>query len=224
MSPHSKGEIDMSTTRKITIAVAACFGVAALAAGVAFGAKSVFGSKHTTHTRFAAPIHRIVVDGGAGDVKLTAGGRLDVSVKQTSSWLFSKPKLRQYVSGGVLHLESHCRHGFLCDTEYEVRAPAGVAIEVDLKAADVQVHGAPGDVSVDTNAGDVDVEITRAPRRIDVESNAGDIDVTVPRGTYAVTTSTDAGDESVRGIVRYDRAAHAIRATTNAGDVTVSGR
>src|SRR2546423_643761 len=107
----------MSTTRKITIAVAACFGIAAIAAGVAVGANSIFGSEQTTHTRFDGSIHRIVVDGGAGDVE-----------------------------------------------------------------------------------------------------------VSVPRGTYAVTTHTDSGDESVRGIVRYDRAAHAIHVSTNAGDVTVKGR
>ena len=95
------------------IAVAAVFGVAALAAGVAYGAKSVFGTTHTTVTRIAAPVHRIVVDGNAGDVKLTAGGRVDVEVKQKSSWLFSKPKVRRYVRDGVLHLESHCHHGFL---------------------------------------------------------------------------------------------------------------
>ena len=214
----------MSTTRKIAIAVVACFGLAALAAGVAVGAKSVFGTKQTTHARFAVPIHRIVVDGNAGDVKLTAGDRVDVSVKRTSNWLFSKPELRQYVRNGVLHLESHCRHGFLCDTNYAVRMPAGVAVEVDEDAADVQVHGAPGSVSVHSDAGDVDVEVARAPLRIDVESNAGDVDVTVPRGTYAVIADTNAGDESVRGIVRYDRAAHAIRASTDAGDVTVTGR
>jgi hypothetical protein len=46
----------------------------------------------------------------------------------------------------------------------------------------------------------------------------------VPRGEYAVKTHTDAGDVSVRGVVRYDRAAHSIDVSTNAGDITVETR
>jgi len=218
-----KGDV-MSTTRKITIAVAAAVGVAGIAAGVAIGAVSVFGSKQTTRARISVPVQRIVVDGNAGDIELMASGRSGVEVTRTTSWLFSKPKVRQYVRAGVLHLESRCGHGFLCETDFHVRAPVGVAVEVSENAADVTVHGAPGNVSVDTNAGDVRVELERAPRQIDAETNAGDVRIVVPRGNYAVATHSNVGDETVRGLVRDDRAIRTIRASTNAGDVTVAGR
>jgi DUF4097 and DUF4098 domain-containing protein YvlB len=213
----------MSKHKKVTIAVAAAIGVAGAAAGVALGAKGVLWNKQTKHERIAVPVHRIVVDGNAGNVEVTTGGS-DVEVKRTTSWLFSKPTVRVYVSNGVLHLESHCGHGVLCATDFRVRAPTGVAVEVDTNAGDVTVKGAPGNVSAEVDAGNIDLDLARAPQRIDAESNAGDVHVAVPRGTYAVSTHTNAGDESVRGLVRYDLAAHTIRASTDAGDITVEGR
>jgi DUF4097 and DUF4098 domain-containing protein YvlB len=144
-------------------------------------------------------------------------------VTRTTSWLFSKPKVRQYVVGGVLHLESKC-HGLLCQTDYKVRLPEGVGVEVREDAGDVDVSGKPGDVSVQTDAGDVRIDLAGAPRRIEARTDAGNVRVTVPRGAYAVRTATDAGDELVRGLIRWDLAARSIDVSTDAGDATVEAR
>jgi hypothetical protein len=207
----------MKNRHKVAVALAAGVALAAMAAGAAIAAKS----DDSGRTRFAGPIHRIVVDAGASDVRITAGGRSDVEVTRKTSWLFSKPKVEQYVRDGVLHLTSHCKHGLLCETDFTVLAPRGVAVEVETSVGNVRIKGAPGNVSVDTDAGDLDVDVTRAPHRIRLEADAGDVDVTVPRGEYAVSTHTDVGDVSVHGIVRYDRAAHAIDASTDVGDITI---
>jgi putative adhesin len=212
--------MQMKRTHKIAVAVAAGVALAATVAGAAIAATS----SDREHTKFAVPIHRIVVDAGASDVKITAGGRSDVEVTRKTSWLFSKPKVEQYVRDGVLHLTSHSKHGLLSETDFTVLAPRGVKVDIETSVGNVRIKGAPGNVSVDTDAGDLRVDVKRAPHRIHLEGDAGDLEVTVPHGEYAVSTHTDAGDVSVRGVVRYDRAAHSIEAHTNAGDITIETR
>jgi hypothetical protein len=210
----------MKKTHKVAVAVAAGVAVAATAAGAALASKG----DDAHHRTFAGPIHRIVVDAGASDVRITAGGRSDVDVTTKTSWLLSKPKVEQYVRDGVLHLTSHSKHGLLSETDWTVVAPRGVAVAVETSLGSVKVKGAPGNVSLETDAGNLAVYVTRAPHRIHLEADAADLDVTVPRGEYAVSTHTDAGDVSVHGIVRYDRAAHSIDASTDAGDITIETR
>jgi Putative adhesin len=212
--------MQMKKTHKVAVAVAAGVAVAATVAGAAIAAKS----DDSSHARFGGPIHRVVVDAGASDVRITAGGRSDVDMTRKTNWLFSKPKVEQFVRDGVLHLTSHSKHGLLSETDWTVLTPRGVAVSVETSVGNVRIKGAPGNVSVDTDAGYLRVDVKRAPHRIDLEADAGDIDVTVPRGEYAVKTHTDAGDVSVRGVVRYDRAAHSIDASTDAGDITIETR
>ena len=143
-------------------------------------------------------------------------------MSRSTSWLFSKPTVREYVRDGVLHLESHGH--LLSMSDFHVRVPAGVAVEVSESAADVDVLGAPGSVTVDTSAGDVRVDVTRAPHRITVDTDAGDVHVGVPAGEYAVRVHAGAGDEDVHGIVRNDRAEKSIHVRTDAGDIEVERR
>src|SRR5262249_9774775 len=209
--------------RRIAIALAA----AAIAAGAAVAvavAKGVFDTTRSGHSRVAEPVHRVVVDGDAGSVRFTAAGPAPVDVTHKSAWLFSEPRVWQRVEGGVLYLRSRCSGGLSCTTDFDVRAAAGTSVEVNENASDVTVLGAPGDVTVETDAGGVRVEVTRAPRRIHTQTDAGAVRVVVPRGVYAVDTSTDAGSETVRGVVRSDRAARPLEARTNAGGGTVDTR
>src|SRR5438128_554012 len=214
----------MSTNKKIAIGVVGVAGAAALVAGTAVASKGSLWNERTTRTQFTASVHRVVVDGYAGDVDVSASRATGAEVERTTSWLFSKPKVSVSVRDGVLYLEARGKHGFLSATDFKVRVPAGAAVEIDEHASDVTVTGKPGDVRADTDAGDVRVDVAHAPRRIVASSNAGDVTVEVPQGTYAVDTDTNAGDTSIRGVVRDDRAKRSIHATTDAGDVTVTGR
>jgi hypothetical protein len=214
----------MGTNRKITFSLAALSAAAAMATPAAIGAPSGPPAGQTTHSRIGAPVERVVVHGAAGQVRVAAGGRADVRVTRTTSWWSwwpATPEVRQYVRSGVLHLESRCSAP--CGIDYRVRVPAGVAVEVRQRAAEVRVTGAPGDVSVKVGAGGVRLELARAPQRIEVDSNVGDVYVAVPRGTYAVTASTRVGDRTVRGLARDHDARNAIRASAAVGAVTVEG-
>jgi hypothetical protein len=213
----------MCRKRKIVVAVVTVVAAAGVGAAVALG-KGAFDSTRTGHSRVVVPVHTVIVDGDAGSVHFTAAGRGPVEVSHKSSWLFSKPTVRQSVRGGVLYLRSRCSGGLSCDTDFHVRASAGTSVEVNEDASDVTVLGSPGDVAVKTDAGRIRVELKRAPRRIHAETDAGAVDVVVPRGAYAVDTRSDAGSETVRGLVESDRAARSIEARTDAGDVTVEAR
>jgi hypothetical protein len=214
----------MSRNRKIALALATAVAGAGVAAAVAVG-KGAFDSTRTAHSRVAAPVRAVVVDGDAGSVHFTASGREAVEITHKSSWLFSKPTVRQSLRRGVLYLQSRCAgSGLSCRTDFDVQAPSGTSVEVNEDAAAVTVLGAPGDVAVKTDAGVIRIELTRAPRRIHAQTDAGAVHVVVPRGLYAVDTRTDAGSDTVRGLVRSDRAARSIEARTDAGDVTVEAR
>ncbi|HEY1368088.1 MAG TPA: DUF4097 family beta strand repeat-containing protein [Gaiellaceae bacterium] len=213
----------MSRIRKIAVGAAVVVAAAGVAAAVALG-KGAFDTTQSGHSRVAGPVHTVVVDGDAGSVHFTAAGRAPVEVTHTSSWLFSKPTVRQSLDDGILYLRSRCSGGLSCDTDFEVRAAAGTSVEVNEDASDVTVQGAPGDVTVKTDAGRIHVDLTRAPNRIHAETDAGTVHVVVPRGVYAVDTRTDAGSETVRGLVRSDGAARTIEARSDAGDVTVEAR
>lgn len=214
----------MITTSIVAITCGAAAALAAASVGVAAGAKHAFGSNDTQRTQVSRHVERIVVQGKVGTVELSAGGGAShVEVTRTTSWLFSKPRVRQYVLGGVLHLESAC-HGVLCETDFTVRLPAGLAVDVREQAGDVEVTGSPGDVSVQTDAGDVHIDLAGAPRRIEARTVAGDVSVEVPSGAYAVTTQTGTGEERIAKIIRWDLAARSISVSTGAGDATVEGR
>jgi hypothetical protein len=207
---------------KLTIGVALLIALSAIVPGGAGGGTTLYPLTDTTQTHIAAPVKRIVVTGTAGQVKLIAGGRSGVDVVRTTSWWLPKPRIRQYVRGDVLYVESKCASS--CHTDLGIRMPGGVAVDIREHAAAVQVEGAPGDVSVDTHAGSVRIELTRAPRRIEAATRLGDVHVSVPRGAYAVSSGTRIGEQLVSGLVRDDLAARAIRATTEVGNITIEGR
>jgi hypothetical protein len=200
-------------------------GVAATAAGSALGTPTSAKAPRTMHSRISVPVDRIVVRGTVGRVWVTAGGRSDIDVTQTTNWwnLFVPgPVFRQYVSRGSLYLRSSCETW--CSVDYDVRAPAGMAVVVRRGAADVQVRGRPGDVVLATRAGSLLVDLERAPRRIDVETGVGSVDVRVPRGAYAVHSRTGLGEQTIRGLIQNHRATQTIRVRTVVGNVSIAGR
>jgi Secreted repeat of unknown function len=83
----------------------------------------------------------------------------------------SQPEFHEYVTRGILYLRSTCDRP--CGVDYDLRAPAGVAIVVRRGSAEVEVKGKSGDVMLATLAGSLLVDVERAPQRVDVETGVG---------------------------------------------------
>jgi Toastrack DUF4097 len=234
----------MTTTSKIAIAAgAAVVSVAAIGGGI-LAVNTLLDNKKTERFTFNQPIHKVVVKGDAGNVRVVASDSGAVKVKETRRWVTSEPKPKRSLEAGVLRLEEACSGWIaVCETSYVIEVPRNLDVDIDVEAGDVTITGLSGAVSVrsdagdvkgtglaaarisaDTDAGDVRLAFTTPPVSIDASTDAGDVDIDVPSSAYALDLDTDAGSTSISGIVRYDLAEHALKARTSAGDVTIRGR
>lgn len=102
--------------------------------------------------------------------------------------------------------------------DYELRVPAGGAVEVESEAGDVEVSGLSGNVTVHAEAGDVTVR--------DV---GGGVNVEAPQGDVSVGgVNTDTGEVEVEvgtgDVDLQDMVVGTLEASVGAGDVVLSGR
>jgi hypothetical protein len=233
----------MSTKSKIAIAAGVVVSMAAIGGGV-FAVNTLLDNKKTERFTFNQPIHKVIVKGDAGNVRVVASDSHAIQVQETRRWVSSEPKPKRSVAAGVLRLEEACSGWIaLCETSYVIQVPRNLDVDIDVDAGDVTITGLSGAVSVksdagdvkgtglaaarisaDTDAGDVRLAFTTPPVSIDASTDAGDVEIDLPSTEYALDLDTGAGSTSISGIVRYDLAEHAVKARTSAGDVTIHGR
>jgi HAMP domain-containing protein len=101
---------------------------------------------------------------------------------------------------------------------YDLRVPAGAAVEIESGAGDVEVTGLSRDVKVVAEAGDVTVQGTGSD--VTVEAPQGDVVVNdVSTETGEVELEVGSGDVMLRDLI-----AGTLEANVESGDVTLSGR
>ena len=102
--------------------------------------------------------------------------------------------------------------------DYDLRVPAGGAVQVESGAGDVEVTGLSGDVKVTAEAGDVTVQ--DAGSDVTVEAPQGDVAVDdVSTETGQVELEVGSGDVTLRDLI-----VGTLEASVESGDVTLSGR
>jgi hypothetical protein len=102
--------------------------------------------------------------------------------------------------------------------DYDLRVPAGGAVEVQSEAGDVEVTGVSGGVKVTADAGDVSVR--GAGSDVTVEAPQGDVAVDdVSTETGQVELEVGSGDVTLRDLI-----VGTLEASVESGDVTLSGR
>ena len=198
------------------------------------------GNRVEKHDFLTHEISALSIDAGGGDVTVRAGGppgTVEVTRKTRSATDLADLALTGW-SGGTLTL--NCATG--CDIDYEIRVPAGVAVNAETGSGDVELEGNLGPVSLQTGSGDVEADIattsdlaTRTgsgdmelrfasvPNLISANSGSGDVDIQVPNGqAYDVDSQTGSGDTDIV-VQRQDLADHQIQVKTGSGDITVSG-
>lgn len=102
--------------------------------------------------------------------------------------------------------------------DYDLRVPAGGAVEVESEAGDVEVSGLSGNVTVHAGAGDVTVRDVGGA--VNVEAPQGDVSVGgVNTDTGGVELEVGTGDVDLQDMV-----VGTLETSVGAGDVTLSGR
>ena len=177
--------------------------------------------KHTDRLTYGH-VGAIVLDNTQGHIQVVTGHSHSVTIERTSQTLFASATNNAYLRKGVLHLSSRC-HGTACEVDYRIDTPAGVALRITDRNANVSVAGSPGDLAIsNADTGDLTFDLAEAPRHLAAATRDGSIDITVPHGAYSVTTDTS-GKRAVSGITLKRKATHSIHASAS-GDVTITGR
>jgi len=214
--------------------------VAAMLVGGAVGCTT--GGDHETRDLgygVGDQVRALVVNGGSGDVRVSAGTG-GVRVVEHQSYRDTPPVTEHRTEGGTLTLGFRCPQGH-CEVGYEVEVPAatvvtvvngtgeivltGLAGEIDARTGtgDVRADGlTSAGVRLDSGTGDVRAEFAAPPSVVRVTAGTGSVAVTVPGGPYAVSAHTGTGQVRV-GVDRQPGAGRSVVAESGVGDVTVSG-
>lgn len=215
---------------------AAAAGVVVLAgAGTAFalaGGRRVEQRETLTHE-----VTALSIDAGGGDVTVRSGaspGTVEVTRRARWAWR-SAPSGRETWQGSTLAIEPDCPG--ICDLDYEVRVPDGVAVTAHTGSADIDLGGTLGAVFVEAGSGDVKADVTTStlatrtgsgdielrlgssPTQLSANSGSGDIDIWLPSGqTYAVDFQTGSGDTEVN-VQQQSTSDHHVQVRTGSGDI-----
>lgn len=205
-------------SRPFVIACVAFGALVVVWAALWFAAASV--QRSDSSSQVYSGVERLRVKGGSGDIVVIAEQRDDVEVIVHRTWALEAPDLDQGFHDGDLTLSGGC--GFWgsfgpqgCETEFELRVPADLALDVRGSSGDVTARGIAGDAYVGTSSGDVTV--VDATGRLRAGASAGNVTVEGYGGSD-VTAHASSGDV----VVRSRTAPRRVEAVTSSGDVTVA--
>jgi hypothetical protein len=211
---------------RLTLTVLGALLLVFLIACGAYGLSDV-AARHAydVHASYAR-VQALKVDGGDGDVRLTAApaGSAVVVVEHVTEGLTSPHSEAARASGGVLRLSADCSFVFSnsCGASYSIEVPAGVTVDAHAGGGDVDAHGISArSVTLESGDGDVSATLSHAPARLKASSGNGDVTLTVPNTTYAVHASSGNGTVSDNTLRIDPTAPRMITASSGNGDVTV---
>jgi hypothetical protein len=211
---------------RLTLTVLGALLLVFLIACGAYGLSDV-AARHAydVHASYAR-VQALKVDGGDGDVRLTAApaGSAVVVVEHVTEGLTSPHSEAVRASGGVLRLSADCSFVFSnsCGASYSIEVPAGVTVDAHAGGGDVDAHGISArSVTLESGDGDVSATLSQAPARLKASSGNGDVTLTVPNTTYAVHASSGNGTVSDNTLRIDPTAPRMITASSGNGDVTV---
>lgn len=211
---------------RLTLTIVGALLLVFLIACGAYGLSDV-AARHAydVHTSYAR-VQALKVDGGDGDVRLTAApaGSAVVVVEHVTEGLTSPHSEAVRASGGVLRLSADCSFVFSnsCGASYTIAVPAGVTVDAHAGGGDVDANGISAtNITLSSGNGDVNAILTRPPMSLKASSGNGNVTLTVPNMTYAVHASSGNGTVSDNTLRIDPTAPRTITASSGNGDVTV---
>jgi hypothetical protein len=178
----------------------------------------------------ATGIERIVVSGGNGDIRATAGAadRIVVHARLTAQyrrWLESD-SVTLARRGNVVYVTSVCPNGIVfawhvqsCGVDYTISYPRRLQASFVLANGDVAVNGASA--GIDARVTNGDVRLDGVSSDVSAEAHQGDVDVTLARAWSGRNISLRTRFGDIRLLVPEGFRA-AVHATHLAGQVTLT--
>ena len=187
-------------------------------------------------------VRTLVVSDDAGSVAVTAAPGPGVHIVKKIYANPTRPQEQVVHTGSDLRITApYCAAPDWrrpCRIDYEIQAPADVAVTLTSASGNltlagltgtqsavaasgsVRVTGAGGPVTAQSTSGNVDVTATAVAQTLTATSVSGNASVHVPSGRYRIETSTATGNSAVT--LDDDPAGNAlVRVTTVTGNVTL---
>ena len=152
---------------------------------------------------------RLLIDSFAGDVIIRASDRDSLRVQARHT---ARARVNIRTVPGGLRVSSSSEHGPAGAVDYDITAPAWMAIKVDGHFNFVAIEGMQSEVSVQTNRGDI---IVKGGNGVTAKSVGGHVTVEGARGKTNVS--------SVNEGITIDRASGEVLAETVNGPIALSG-
>ena len=175
-----------------------------------------------------AKITEIRLSGGSGDISVRTSSRADTAIQRVVRYRGSEPGRTYRIEGSVLSIDTRC--GNDCGVEYDIEAPAGVAVTGGTTSGNVSLTGV-GPVDLRVRSGDVTV--AGATGAVAVETTSGNIIVSAVQGTTTLrATSGDIEGRALGGAATVEATSGnvelhltkpaAVKAKATSGDVEVT--
>jgi DUF4097 and DUF4098 domain-containing protein YvlB len=191
------------------------------------------------HRVFPATVERVRLSTSSGSIRVTGADDHQVNVDGRLSGTVKVPAMTARLDGTTLVVQAHCPVFWNCEASFDLRVPAGVAVEAEISSGDVQasdlrapvrlstssgdvvVRRVAGSVSLHTSSGDIRASDVSA-RTLTADTSSGDVTLEVASVPADVSAHTSSGD--VRIIVPRSRDAYDVTVDTSSGDRTVAVR
>lgn len=152
------------------LALAAATTVAALA-----GCQSGTDARqhHTTSYSVAGQVRMLVVSTHVGDVRITGGAAVAISVTEHVAFHGAAPTISRRLAAGTLSLSSHCAPDSACSVSYDITVPRATAVRVTDAVGTVRLSELAGPVTATVDAGGIDLSALSGPLK--ATTHAGSI-------------------------------------------------
>jgi len=162
----------------------------------------------TDQTVPAARGTRLVIDNTAGEVVIHAWDRNAVRVQARHN---TRAKINVRAATGVINVDAIAEKGPAGSVDYDINAPAWMAIKIEGQHNDVSVEGVQGEISVETVRGDIIMKNIGAAIAKTIE---GAVEIDGARGKLTLS--------SVNEDIKVARAAGDVVAETTNGEVSLT--
>ena len=142
----------------------------------------------TTSYSVAGHVRMLVVSTHVGDVRVTGGATVAISVTQHVAFHGAAPTVSRRFADGTLSLSSHCAPDSACSVSYDITVPRATAVRVTDDVGTVRLSGLAGPVTVTVEAGGIDLSSLSGP--LNATTRAGTItgrDLSSPRASLLVS-------------------------------------
>lgn len=197
-------------TRDLRIGRMLAIALLPVAAVAAAGCEELSNSRLDFTATEKVAITEIQVSGGSGSVTIRGDGQAgQVRINRIVRYQRDEPGKTYRLAGTVLHIETDC--GNRCSVDYDIQAPAGVAVRGENGSGDMDLDDV---AAVDVRVGSGSISVTDGSAEVSVRTGSGEI--TVDGATGGLNATAGSGSIDARRV-----AGGPVRLKTGSGEVAL---